>query len=72
MTPTTAFLSTREAARRLGVNPTTLSKAVWAGRVDEPARGPGNARLWTVEDLQKAAWVLRGKDLDSIDAEAGR
>ena len=66
------FVGTRQAAKRLRVNPAALSKAVWEGRVEEPLRGPGNVRLWSEEDLQKAAWAMCGKSLDDIDAEGVR
>ena len=63
-----AFVGTKEAAALLGVRPGTLSKAVWDGRLAEPMRGPGNVRLWSQADLERAARVLRGQSLESIMA----
>lgn len=59
----TQFLSTRDAARRLGVNPSRLSRAVWTGKVPEPQRGPGGNFLWTEDDLRRASWALLGRDI---------
>jgi len=63
------MLSTKEAARRLGVSPSRLSRAVWAGNVQEPTRGPGGAFCWTAEDLERASWALLSRPLTP---EAGR
>ena len=52
------FIGTKEAAARLQVNPSRLSRAVWEGRLSEPQRAPSGAFLWAEEDLEKAAWVL--------------
>jgi len=62
-------VSTKEAARVLGVPLTTLAKAVWLGRVHSPAKGPGGAYHWTRDDLVRAGWALLKRDLsDRIDA----
>lgn len=63
------YLGTRDAAEVLGVEVSTLSKAVWNRRLREPARGPGGCFLWTREDLERAAWLLRHKSYDVIQAE---
>jgi hypothetical protein len=66
------YLSTRDAAEVLGVETSTLSKAVWNRRLREPERGPGGCFIWTREDLERAAWLLRHKDLDAILSERGK
>ena len=60
------FLSTREAARVLGINPSRLSRAVWTGRIQEPERGPSGNFLWTTDDLRRASWALLRRDLDEV------
>lgn len=60
------YLSTREVATLLGVNVSRLSTAVWAGRIAEPPRGPGNAFLWGPEDIERASWVLRRRSADDV------
>jgi DNA-binding transcriptional MerR regulator len=60
----TELLNTRQAADALGVTPSRLQRALWDGRVDEPQRGPGNTRLWTPQDLDRASWQLLGKPLE--------
>lgn len=62
----TDAISTQAAARRLGVNPSALSRAVWAGRVSEPARSPVGTFMWTEADLRCAAWVLLHRDLEDV------
>jgi hypothetical protein len=34
--------------------------------MDAPERGPGNAYLWTRQDMEQASWVLRGCSLDRL------
>lgn len=52
------YLSTREVARRLGVSVGLLTRAVWCGRVDPPAKSPSGNFLWTQADVERASWVL--------------
>ena len=54
-------ISTREAAKRLGIPYSTLAKAVWDERVPAPARGPGGAFYWELVDLERASWALLGR-----------
>jgi len=63
------MIGTKEAARILGLRPGTLLKAIWEGRLREPVRGPGKAFIWSDDDLRRAAWLLRHKDLDAVLAE---
>ena len=63
------MLGTRQAAKVLGVKPTTLSRAVWDGRLQQPVRAPGGAFIWSDEDLRRAAWVMRKQDLDDLRKE---
>lgn len=53
--------NTKTVARLIGVNISTLSQAVWAGRIPEPQRGPGGCFLWADEDINRASRVLTGK-----------
>ena len=62
----TDAISTRAAARRIGVNRSTLSRAVWPGRVSEPARSHAEIFMWTEADLRRAAWVLLQRDLEDV------
>ena len=54
------YMNTREAARKLNINPSRLSRAIWTGRVKPPMKGPGLAYLWTNSDIERAALVLFG------------
>lgn len=63
------FRNTRQAAEMIGVKPGTLNMALWGGRVAAPQRGPGGCYLWTVEDIEKAARVMRQMSLAEIEAE---
>ena len=63
------MIGTKQAAAMLGVRPGTLTRAVWDGRIPQPAKGPGGAFMWTEDDLKKACWVLLGRDLSDV---AGR
>lgn len=58
------FLSTAQAARRLGITPSSLSKAVWDGRVQAPAKGPNGSYLWTATDIERASWALLRRDIE--------
>jgi hypothetical protein len=56
-------LSTREAAKRLGVTILTLQRHVSAKTVDAPPLqkiGGVSVRLWTARDIEKARKVLAG------------
>ena len=66
---TQIFLSTRVAAQRLGVNVSRLGRAVWTGKIAEPARGPSGAFLWTEADLERASWALLGRPLADAEGE---
>ena len=50
---------TRQVAQALGIRPSTLSRAIWDGKVTPPAKGPGGAYVWTVPDIEAAAWVMK-------------
>ena len=54
-------LSTREAARKLGVHLITLQRHVSAGSVPAPAMqsvGGVKVRLWTARDIERARKIL--------------
>jgi len=53
------FMSTRQVARLLNITPARLTKALWDGRVIAPAKSPSGNFLWTLEDINRASWVLR-------------
>jgi hypothetical protein len=68
-----SYMSTPEVARLLGLNPSRLARAVWAGRIDAPERGPGGAFYWTRRNIEQASWVLRGRSADDVlGAEVNR
>ena len=60
------MIGTKQAAAILGVRPGTLTRAVWEGRVPQPAKGPGGAFVWSEDDLGRAAWALLGRDADDV------
>ena len=60
------MIGTKQAAVILGVRPGTLTRAVWEGRLPQPAKGPGGAYVWSQADLRQAAWALLGRDLDEV------
>lgn len=66
-----SFLSSRQAAMLLGVNPSRLIRAIWDNRLDPPTKGPGGAFLWTDADLERASWLLRGRSADDL-LQAGK
>lgn len=38
------------------------ARALWDGRLKPPTKAPGGAFLWTHEDIERASWLLRGRD----------
>ena len=56
------FYSTRQVAELLHIKPDTLSKAIWQGRIEQPTKSPSGNYLWTIKDIEHAAWVLRCYD----------
>ena len=60
------YRSTRQVARMLGLNPSRLARAIWDGRLDPPAKAPGGGFLWTLEDIERASWLLRGRSADDV------
>jgi hypothetical protein len=55
------YYSTRQVAGFLNIKPDTLSKAIWQGRFDPPAKSPSGHFLWTEQDIERASWVLLHK-----------
>lgn len=51
----TEFYGTKDVAKLLEILPTTLSRAVWEGRIPAPEKGPGNSYIWAEADIQRAA-----------------
>jgi hypothetical protein len=60
------YMSTRDVAKVLGVNPSRLARALWTGRIQEPQRGPSGNFLWVEADVRRACWVLLRCDLDDL------
>jgi len=59
------FYSTPQVATDfLHVTVGKLTKAIWDGRVDPPAKSPSGAYLWTMDDIERASWQLLGKALE--------
>ena len=52
------YYSTKEVAKLLKIKTDTLSKAIWQGRIEQSAKSPSNSFLWTIADIEKAAWAL--------------
>ncbi len=63
---TSNFMSTRQAAQRLGVLPGRLSRSIWEGRLHAPFRGPSGNYLWTLENVEHACWRLFGCSLEQL------
>lgn len=51
-------IGTKQVAKMLGVSVTKLQRALWDERLDPPIKGPGGVFLWTIEDVNRASWVL--------------
>ena len=62
-------LGTKQVARLLNVNISSLTRAVWEDRITAPSKGPGGAFLWGPEDIQRASWVMRRKSADDVLSE---
>ena len=56
------FFSTKQVASILVLKPDYISKAVWQGHIEQPAKSPSGNYLWTTKDIERAAWVLRCYD----------
>ena len=52
------FYSTPQVAGLLDIKPDTLQKAIWQNRVTPPLKSPGGQYLWTLKDIESAAWAL--------------
>ncbi len=52
------FYSTKQVASILKLKPDLVSKAIWQGRIDPPAKSPSGNYLWTEQDIERASWVL--------------
>ena len=51
--------STRQAALILEIRPDLLQKAVWQGKVKSPPKSPSGSYLWSLVDVESAAWALK-------------
>lgn len=56
-------VGTKMAARILGVPIHRLQQAAWLEKFPPPAKMNGGF-IWTLEDLQRASWILLGRALD--------
>ncbi len=63
------YAGTRQVARMLDVGLSRLARAVWDGRLDAPAKAPDGAFLWTTADIERASWLLRGRDAGDVLSE---
>ena len=54
----TAQRSTRQTAAILGIKPDRLQKAIWQEKVESPQKGPAGNFMWTIPDIERAAWAL--------------
>ena len=53
------FLSTLQVSRLLGISISRIQRACWLERIDPlPQKTPAGNFLWTVEDINRASWVL--------------
>jgi len=52
------IFNTKDVARMLGVSIAKLQRAIWDERVDPPAKGPGGAFVWQLEDIDRVSWQL--------------
>jgi len=55
------MVSTREAARKLGLNPKTLSRYIQQGKVPAPTIlkvGSASLHAWTEEDIERVRKLL--------------
>ncbi|NQT01345.1 MAG: helix-turn-helix domain-containing protein [Planctomycetes bacterium] len=61
------YYSSLQVAKMLNVHNSRLSRAVWEGRIDPPAKSPGKGVfLWTRDDIERASWILRRRDASDI------
>ena len=51
--------STRQASTILQIRPQRLQTAAWDGTVKSPAKSPAGNFMWSIEDVESAAWALR-------------
>ena len=63
------YQSTREVARLLGVTVSCLTRAVWDGRVEPPAKAPSGSYLWDEADIRRACSALLRRPLEAVLAE---
>lgn len=66
----TKYFSTREVAGMLGIKPNTLNRAVYDGRINEPAM-IGKSRMWVLRDIEQASLVLLKRPLEDVLEERG-
>ena len=64
------YYSTRQVAELLKLKPDRLQKALWLGKFNAPAKSPSGGYLWTVEDIQRASWVLLHRAYESNEGGA--
>jgi len=53
------FLSTRQVARILDISINKIQRACWLNQIDPlPQKTPAGNFLWSIEDVNRASWVL--------------
>ncbi|MHC4172110.1 MAG: hypothetical protein ACYTBX_15015 [Planctomycetota bacterium] len=61
------YYSSLQVAKMLNIHPSRLSRAVWIGKIEQPAKSPGKGVfLWTRDDINRASLVLRKRDASDI------
>ena len=50
--------TTRQVAQCLGVRPDKIQREIWLGTIRQPNK-ISNRFLWTVQDIERAAWSLK-------------
>jgi hypothetical protein len=52
------FYGTRQVAKMLGLRPDALTRHIWNGTVNPPAKSPGGDYLWDLKSINSCSWAL--------------
>jgi hypothetical protein len=55
----TNFYSTSQVGRILKLSPDLISKGIWQNRVKPPVKSPSGNYLWSIANIESAAWALK-------------
>lgn len=61
VTPQVRLYTIQEAARLLGINPHTLRRWEWKGKVSFRRNGMNNHRVFTATDIEALKKMMRGE-----------